>query len=441
MRYSLLFTSLVLTLFGTAQLNTAKLDSLFNQIDAHDNGMGSVSIYKDGKLQYANTIGYANLEEEIKSNEDTKYRIGSLSKTYTAAVIMKLVESGDLKLKTKLKKFIPEIPNAKKITIEHLLRHTSGVFNFTNDQGYFSYNHKPISRESLLGKIASHESQFKPGTAFEYSNSNYVLLTYIAEDVTGKDFSELVNEFIVNPLKLKRTGYGQLNDSTDNDAFSYNDFGGWEREKITHMSVPEGAGGIAASTNDVAKFLDALFSAQIVSQESLDLMLEFQGKLNYGLGIYNSSRGDSTWIGHNGGVDGFQTSGFYHPKTKRTLVYVSNGTLLQLTDIISSVVNILDEKEFDFPKFTVRGAISDVDLKSYEGSYALEGFPLKIQITVKDDSLVAQATGQGSFTLHPVGVGKYEYKPAGIRMLFESDTQKMILIQQGVRIDFTKEEE
>jgi hypothetical protein len=101
----------------------------------------------------------------------------------------------------------------------------------------------------------------------------------------------------------------------------------------------------------------------------------------------------------------------------------------------------MDDKDEDFPKFTVRGAITDVDLKTYEGSYALEGFPLKIQITVKNDTLIGQATGQGSFPLETVGVGKFEFKPAGIRMLFESDTQKMVLIQQGVRIDFTKEKE
>src|SRR5690606_31512331 len=111
--------------------NIKLLDSLFQYIEANDKNMGSVSVYKDGKEIYQKTIGYASISDQVKANAKTKYRIGSVSKTFTAAIIMQLVDQGKLTLDTRLKQFFPQIPNAEKITIEHLLRHESGLFNFT----------------------------------------------------------------------------------------------------------------------------------------------------------------------------------------------------------------------------------------------------------------------------------------------------------------------
>ena len=164
------------------------MDSLIAHIDANEKGMGSISIFANGNVVYESAFGYANIAQEIPATVKTKYRIGSISKTFTASIIMQLVQEGKLQKDTKLSAFFPEVKNADKITLEQLLKHQSGIFNFTSAQDYQKYMEKPLSREQLLKKIVANGSVFEPGEKTEYSNTNYVLLSLIAEKGRGQRF-------------------------------------------------------------------------------------------------------------------------------------------------------------------------------------------------------------------------------------------------------------
>lgn len=165
--------------FGTSltaqNFNRAKMDSLFSLIEENQEGMGSVSIFKDGEEEYQNSIGFAAIENKIEANQNTKYRIGSISKTFTAVLIMQLMEEGKLGLDTKLAEFYPEIPNASEIIIQQLLKHQSGLYNFTNDPAYLEYMESPKTKTELLEIFKEDDTVFEPGAKSEYSNTNYLL--------------------------------------------------------------------------------------------------------------------------------------------------------------------------------------------------------------------------------------------------------------------------
>jgi CubicO group peptidase (beta-lactamase class C family) len=184
-----------------------KLDQFFNQMEKHEKGMGSVVILKGKNVVYERAFGYQSLEKKIPNLPATIFHIGSLSKTYTATIILKLIENKLLSLDSRLKDYFSEIPNADKITIEQLLRHRSGIKNYTDADDYTKWMETKASHEELLKKIAKLGSAFEPDSKFEYSNSNYFILTLIAEKVSGKNYSELLEVFITKKLRLQNTAF------------------------------------------------------------------------------------------------------------------------------------------------------------------------------------------------------------------------------------------
>lgn len=436
--FNVLVCYFLLSTVSFGQTEFLQLDSLMSEIESKDLGMGTLAISKNGQVIYSRSIGFADIEEEQKANNFTKYRIGSLSKTFTATVILKLIEEKKLKLSSKLSKFYPEFPDAKKITIEHLLSHRSGLFNFTNAPGYFSYNHLPQTKEQLLSRMKMGEQQFKPGEQFQYSNTNFVLLTYIAEDVTDKDFSELIEDIVINPLELKRTSFGGTTDTNDNEALSYNNIGVWTLEKSTDMSVPEGAGAIESTPEDINVFLRALFHNELLSDKTMKRMTAFKDSNNYGLGVYLIHTDSLNMLGHTGGVDGFQTFGFYNDSLDLNVTYISNATSYPAWDIFQNAVQAAIGNRFEYPELESQDIPEEGELEDFVGVYTADGFPIDLEVKVKEGELFAQATGQGEFSLTKIGLNLFEYEPAGIKMMFDPKKEAMILVQQGVRVDFKR---
>lgn len=163
-------------------LDTSKLDNYFLALEKNNKAMLSVALRKDGKLIYQNSIGYSSVKEEIKNSESTIFRIGSITKTFTATMILQLIEEKKLSLATKLSDFYPDITNAKIITVSDLLHHRSGIYNMTADRNFMQTRTKEKSKQELLELFAGFESLFQPGAKVSYSNTNYVLLGFIIEE-------------------------------------------------------------------------------------------------------------------------------------------------------------------------------------------------------------------------------------------------------------------
>src|SRR5690606_4956086 len=235
--------------------------------------MGSYAMATGGKPDFVKVTGFADVETKQKANMNTQYRIGSVSKIFTAVLVMQAVEEKKLSLQTKLSEFYPAIPNASKITVEQMLQHRSGIRNLTDEAEYWDYHLKPQTEKQITDTITKYASVFAPGEKHEYSNSNYILLGYILEKVNKKSYADLIQTKIAKPLKLTLTRVGSKISGSENQANSYLfSAGKFDKNTETDMSVPIGAGNLISTPTELLKFIIALENGKLVSKLSLDQM-------------------------------------------------------------------------------------------------------------------------------------------------------------------------
>lgn len=440
MKTTILATVLLLTLgqIGFAQTNfdKTKLDNYFNALEENNKFMGSVAVSKDGQIIYTKAIGFADVEKNSKATKNSKYRIGSISKSFTAVLILKATEEKKLALTQTIDKWFPTIKNANKISVKHLLSHRSGIHNFTDDNEYLTWNTQPKTEKQMLEIIVKGGNDFEPDSKAEYSNSNFVLLTYILEKTFSKSYSDLLQEYIVKPLGLTNTYvFGKIN-TNNNECKSYNFAGTWQAVKETDYTIPLGAGAIISTPSDLTKFADALFGAKLLKPESLEIMKSV--KDGYGNGLFQIPFYKTIGYGHTGGIDGFSSVYSHFPDDKISYALISNGTKLNMNDISIAVLSAIYNKPYDIPVFTTYNLTSE-DFDKYLGVYASAEIPLKITITKDGNALIAQGTGQPAFSLEATEKDKFKFDQAGAKFEFNPIDKTMILFQGGGQIKFTKE--
>ena len=434
-----LFTLIALCLAisaGAQSFNKQKMDSLFEVVEKNKKGMGGFAIHKNGEPVYHNNIGHADISKNIEAHARTKYRIGSISKTFTAAMILQLVEEGKLSLDTRLSKFYPEIPNASEITIENLLRHQSGLFNFTNDEDYIGYMEQPKSKEELLGIFKEQEPVFEAGEKNEYSNTNYLLLSFILQDVEKKSYAEVLEKRILEPLDLEDTYYGGKINSAKSEAYSYKKKKDWEPATETDMSIPIGAGAIVSTPADLNTFFTALFNGEVIRPESFENMKTLEN--GYGMGLFSFPFNEKTLYGHTGGIDGFNSMSAFYPEEDLAVTYISNGTDFSPNDLIIGAMSIYWDLDYTLPSFEPSMEVPVEKLNTYTGTYGSESFPLEVKIFVEDGILMGQATGQPSFPLEAYDENKFQFVRAGLKLEFHPEEDKMTLLQGGNSYELSK---
>lgn len=434
----LVFVMVLLTAQGFAQKLDfqPKMDSLLSGLEMHNKFMGTVAIIDKGVITYSRSAGFADVETGTKANTSTKYRIGSITKMFTSVMVYQLFEEKKLTSETKLSVYFPELPNAENISIEDMLLHRSGLWSVTDDSLYLEWCVNQTSREDLLGMIKTHESLFQPGEKSEYSNSNYILLAFIIEDITGKDFAANLEERISHKIGLKSTSsVGKINVSK-NEAESYmRQIDSWEKENETDLSVPGGAGAIVSTAEDLVHFANALFKDKLISEASLQDMIKAEG--TYGKGIFSTPFYELQGYGHTGGIDGYRSVLAYFPEKELGIALLSNGLSYGQNDILIGMLSIYLDRDYTLPDFTNAHVDADV-LKTYEGIYSKKDFPLKITIKAEENYLTAQATGQDSFPLEAVNETEFRFDAAGIVITFP-EPGKLNLKQSGM--DFLMDRE
>ena len=356
MKIKILFAT-VLTLAsgatGYAQaLDKAKLDQFFDRLAEKNKAMGSLTIAKDGKVVYTRAIGYAQIDGTTKKplTATSRFKIASIGKLYTAAIIMQLVEERKLKLTDTLDKFFPQIPNAPKITIVQMLSHRSGIPNVRREQNAQRNIHTlPMTKEEHLALIAKATPDFEPDTKQSYSNSGYFLLNLILEKITGKSYAEALQARITSKIGLKDTYTTTENiDVNKNESLTYIHFGGdWQQAPETHPSIAYGAGQIVSTPNDLAKFILALFDGKIVSKESLNQMTTIRD--GEGLGVVPFSYAGKTFYGGTGGGDNYGSWLVYQPEEKLAVAYTTNAKIYPVANIVSGVIDIYYNRPFTIP--------------------------------------------------------------------------------------------
>lgn len=433
----LLFTFFLGTVYSQS-LNKSKLDSLFNILFEKNKAMGSLSLSQNGTVIYTRAIGYSLISDNEKKPASplTKYRIGSITKMFTSAMIFQLIEEGKIKLNTTLNTFFPHIPNSDKITISNLLNHRSGLHNFTADPAYLTYMTQPKTPDEMVEIVSKFKPDFEPNEKAAYSNSNYIILGYIIEKITKEPYSKNLTKRITSKIGLESTYIGSKTNVNTNESYSYQFEGNWKQQPETDMSIPGGAGSIVSTPTDLTKFIEALFSLKLVSQNSLDQMKTITD--GYGMGMFQIPFNTKKAYGHNGGIDGFGSNLAYFPEDNLAVAYCTNGQVYSFNDILIGVLSIYFNQPYSIPTFKTV-SIREEDLNKYLGIYASTQIPLKITISKSGATLIAQATGQSSFPLEATEKDKFKFDQAGVIMEFNPDKNEMTLKQGGGNFLFTKE--
>ncbi|MDQ3714052.1 MAG: beta-lactamase family protein [Acidobacteriota bacterium] len=442
MKIKILLSILLTLAFFTASyaqtLDKAKLDQFFDRLDEKNKAMGSLTLAKDGKVLYSRSIGYSQINDSRKkpSTAATRYRIGSVTKTFTAVMIFQLVEKGKLNLSDTLDKFFPQIPNAGKITIAQMLAHRSGIYDLVKDRDFRSWKMNAKTKDEMLAIIAKGKPVFEPGEKTEYSNSGFLLLGYIVEKVGGKPYQNALKERITERIGLKDTYLGTgKTDVGKNESFSFNYIGDWKQETETDLSIPGGAGAIISTPSDLTKFIQALFDGKLVSPANLAAMKPIKDE--YGSGIILFPLDGKTFYGHDGGIDGFSSLLIYQPEEKLALAYSINGKGYAATKIVDGVLDIYQNKPFQIPAFETV-AVSPEVLDKYVGVYSSPEIPLKLTITRDGSTLQVQATGQPSFPLEATAQDKFKIESRGIVLEFDHAKNQMTFKRGSHERVFTK---
>jgi D-alanyl-D-alanine carboxypeptidase len=434
--------TLLATLLCVAQPHTppdtAKLDRFFDRLAEKGKAMGSLTVVKDGKVVYARVIGYGRIEgtEKDPLTAASRFRIGSITKMFTAAMVLQLVDEGKLKLTDTLDQFYPQIPNARTITVAHLLAHRSGVTNARREGE--NVNTLPLGKDEMLALIAKGKPDFEPDTKFRYSNAGYQLLGLILEKVTGKPYEESLRDRITSRVGLKDTylATGAI-DVKKNEALTYMRLGtDWKPVPETHPSILFSGGGVVSTPADLAKFAQALFDGKVVSKESLDRMMTIRDGDEMGLGMERYTFAGKTFYGHAGGADNYGAWLAYLPEEKLAVAYTTNAKVYPVENIVRGVVDIYYGKPFTIPALESVAVAPEV-LDEYVGEYANPDAPAKLTITRDGGTLFFKPPGAGSAVpLEATAENRFQIE--GV-VVIEFEKGRMTVKRRGGERVFTKE--
>jgi CubicO group peptidase (beta-lactamase class C family) len=425
MKTKTLFATLLTLTFLTAghaqTFDKAKLDQLFDRLFEKNKGMGGLTIAKDGTVLYTRSFGYSQVNgaEKKPLTVDTKYRIASITKTYTAVMIFQLVEEGKLKLTDTLDKFFPQIPNASRITIAQILNHRGGIPALESGSES-SWGMQPRTQNEVVARIAANPPEFEPDARHGYSNAGYILLGYVVEKVGGKPYPEALKERITSKIGLNDTYVGTGNtDPSRNEAFSYRYMGGWREAAELDFSVPGGAGAILSTPTDMAKFIQALFDLKLVSADSLKQMTTMRD--GEGMGMEPFTFAGKTLYGHTGGSGSSGAWLAYYPEEKLALAYTTNMKIYGVRSIVAGVFDIYWNRPFQIPALDAFDVSPEV-LDRYVGVYTIPGTPAKMTVTRDGATLYIQAGSEASAVpLEATSENTFKIDP---RPAFEFDTEK-----------------
>jgi CubicO group peptidase (beta-lactamase class C family) len=440
MKIKILFATVLTVASFTAgygqALDKAKLDQFFDRLAEKNKAMGSLTIAKDGKVVYTRTIGYAQIDGTTKNplTAASRFRIASITKTYTAVMILQFVEEGKLKLTDTLDKFFPQVPNAQKITILQILSHRSGIPNIRRDQATWKPG-TPVTKDEILALIVKGAPEFEPDTKNSYSNSGYFLLGLILEKLTGKPYDQALEERINSKIGLKDTyiATGRI-DVNKGEALTYINTGGdWKQGFETDPSI---GFQLISTPGDMAKFIQSLFDLKMISQDSLNQMKTMRD--DEGIGMVTFTFAGKTFYGNTGGGDNYGSWLAYQPEEKLVVAYTTNAKVHPVKDIVSGAIDIYYGKPFEIPAFETIAIIPEV-LDKYVGVYSNPDAPKKWTITRDGGTLFVQPGSESAAALEATAQDKFQL--FGGRVVFEFDAAKnqMMLKRGGRSIVFTKE--
>lgn len=413
---------------------TAKMDEYVSAFAQQDRFMGSILVAKGGQVLIAKGYGLADREFAAPNTTDTKFRLGSLTKQFTAAAILQLQQQGKLSVDDLVSKYIPKSPPAwKDITIQELLSHTSGIPNYTSFPDYKEQERLPTTPLKLIQRFIDKPLDFAPGTKFSYSNSGYVVLGYIVQKVSGESYESYLKHNILDPLDLQSTGYDRAAKILKSRASGYVPHGAQLiNSDFIDMSVPFAAGALYSTVNDLYRWDRALYTEKVLPKPALEKMFTpSQG--DYGDGWFITKLFDHKIETHTGGINGFAAYIARYPDDDACIVVLANLQTAPTARIGKGLAAILFGQPYDIPKVHTAIKLPFTVITGYVGTYKNGG--LEVTVENQDGRLFFEPKGEGRTELFPESETTFFTKLAGVEVTFvKADGPKpaqMVLHQDG----------
>jgi len=330
-----------------------RIDALLNRYRELGLFNGSALVADQGQVVLKKGYGLANMEWAIPNTPDTKFRLGSLTKQFTATLIMQLVERGQIDLAAPVTRYLPDYPAnpGNRVTIHHLLTHTSGIVGYTEIPAWVATVRNPYTPTEFLAQFSKLDLLFEPGTKYSYSNSGYFLLGVILEKVTGQSYETLLRERIFTPLGMNDSGYDSTQPLLSRRAAGYDKRfdESYVNTAYLDMTQPFSAGSLYSTVEDLYRWDQALLTEKILSAKSKERMFT-PGLSDYGYAWTITRKDGVTTIAHGGGINGFNTLLTRNPDSKRVIVLLNNTGGAPLDPMADSIRMILDGKDPVMPK-------------------------------------------------------------------------------------------
>ena len=401
--------------------DAARMDQVVQTYVQNKTFMGTVLVARGTDVVLSKGYGSATLEWDIPNTPSTKFRLGSITKQFTAASILLLEERGKLKTGDPIKKYLADAPAAwDTITIDNLLTHTSGIPNFTNLPEYKRLEPFDSPVAKTIAVFRDKPLDFPPGEKMSYSNSGYLVLGHLIETLSGGSYEKFVTENIFMPLGMRDSGYDSNTAILAHRAAGYApSANGPVNAGFIHMSIPHAAGALYSTTEDLLRWEQGLFGGKVVSPASLAKMTT-PFKNDYAFGVVVRTAGGRKVVQHGGGIEGFNTYLAYYPDDKLTVAVLANINGEAPNQIATKLAELAhggavqltsERKEITLPVAT---------LSKYVGTYQM-GPGVELSVTLDGDQVMAQLTGQSKFPIVADSETLFFYRVVEATLEFQKD--------------------
>ncbi len=370
------------------------LDNYFMKLEVNRNFSGQVLVTQNGKLLLSKSYGYSDYEQKIKVTNETTFSIGSVTKQFTAACVAKLVEGGKVSFDDPISKYIKDVPHGDEITIHQLLTHTSGLFNYTNTKEFVALKLNETSYDNLIKLIADKPLDFEPGTKMSYSNTGYLVLSKLVENVSGQKLQDYMSANIFEPVGMTHTGVSYAGDKKLVNAKGYSGYLKVEPDTFDPilLNVAYGAGFLCSTAEDMQKWDVALQSGKVVNQESLNKLFgtyteapQF-GSVGYGWFTNDSLLGKE--IAHGGNTTGFTALNALYPDQKVNVVILVNKQSADLQSLAVDIQKMIKGEQVKTAEPYGNLKLEASELSKYAGTFEVDGEQLVVKI--EGDKLILE---------------------------------------------------
>lgn len=378
---------------------------------------GAVLVAKDGQPVFRKAYGRANEEWEIASTPETKFRLGSITKQFTAVAILRLAEQEKLKLTDPVKTYYPEAPAAwDAITLHHLLNHTSGIPSYTDQKDFFAAKSRlPLKPAEIVRLTQEMPLEFPPGTKYRYNNTGYILLGVVLEKVTGVSYADHLKRTIFDPLGMKDSGYDSSTAILKQRASGYRPDG--RNADFLDMSLPYAAGSLYSTLDDLLKWDEALHADKLLQRASWETMTK-PGLGDYGYGLVIRPVEGRPAQAHGGGINGFSTFMVRVPGERLLVVALANQEGPAAQTVAQSLARMYLGADVQPRPLKTEIKLPNEKLDTYAGRYQL-GPNFILRVWREGEHMMTQATGQGPIEIFATAADRFFPKVMEAELVFE----------------------